>query len=159
MGAIGRLHAENLAWNIPNASLVAIADSYVAAAKEVAAKLGVEKVYADYNEMLDDAEIEAVAIAAPTFLKKEMVPAAARKGKHIFVEKPMSLTADECEMMISEARKAGVKLQVGYQRRFDHGFVKVEQAVVAGDLGKIMIINSATRDPRPTRRDGPSIPN
>jgi len=156
VGAIGRLHAENLAWNIPNASLVAIADSYVAAAKEVAAKLGAEKVYADYKEMLDDPEIEAVAIAAPTFLKKEMVPEAARKGKHIFVEKPMSLTADECEMMISEARKAGVKLQVGYQRRFDHGFVKVEKAVVAGDLGKIMIINSATRDP-PSNPQGWSI--
>jgi myo-inositol 2-dehydrogenase / D-chiro-inositol 1-dehydrogenase len=59
-------------------------------------------------------------------------------------------------MMISEARKANVKLQVGYQRRFDHGFVKVERAVVAGDLGKIMIINSATRDP-PSNPQGWSI--
>jgi myo-inositol 2-dehydrogenase / D-chiro-inositol 1-dehydrogenase len=156
VGAIGRLHAENLARNIPNASLVAIADSYVAAAKEVAGKLGVEKVYSDYNEMLDDSDVEAVVIAAPTFLKKEMVPAAARKGKHIFVEKPMSLTAEECESMISEAKRSGVKLQVGYQRRFDNGFVKVERAVVAGDLGKIMIINSATRDP-PSDAKGWSI--
>jgi myo-inositol 2-dehydrogenase / D-chiro-inositol 1-dehydrogenase len=156
VGAIGRLHAENLAWNIPNASLVAIADSFVAAAKEVAEKLGVEKVYADYHDMLDDPEVEAVAIAAPTFLKKEMVPAATSKGKHIFVEKPMSLTPEECEMMISEAARAGVKLQVGYQRRFDHGFVKAEKAIVAGDLGKIMIINSATRDP-PANPQGWSI--
>lgn len=147
VGAIGRHHAENLARNIPNTTLVAIADSYVTAAKDVAAKLGVEKVYADYNKMLDDPEVEAVAIAAPTFLKKEMVPAAARKQKHIFVEKPMSLTSEECDMMISEARNAGVKLQVGYQRRFDKGFVKVEKSIVSGDLGKIMIINSATRDP------------
>ena len=156
VGAIGRFHAENLARNIPNTSLVAIADSYVTAAKEIAAKLGVEKVYQDYNEMLDDPEVEAVAIAAPTFLKKEMVPAAARKGKHIFVEKPMGLTPEECEVMISEAREGGVKLQVGYQRRFDHAFVKVEKAVVNGDLGKIMIINSATRDP-PSNPQGWSI--
>jgi len=156
VGAIGRLHAEHLAWHIHNASLVAIADSYVDAAKQVAAKLGVEKVYADYNEMLDDPEVEAVAIAAPTFLKKEMVPAEARKGKHIFVEKPMGLTPEECDMMISEARRAGVKLQVGYQRRFDKAFVQVEKSVVSGDLGKIMIINSATRDP-PSNPQGWSI--
>ncbi len=156
VGAIGRLHAEHLAKHVHNASLVAIADSYVAAAKEVAGKLGVEKVYADYNEMLSDSEVEAVAIAAPTFLKKEMVPAATRKGKHVFVEKPMSLTVAECDMMISEARRAGVKLQVGYQRRFDNGFVRVEKAVASGDIGKIMIINSATRDP-PSNPQGWSI--
>ncbi len=156
VGSIGRLHAENLARNIPNASLVAIADSYVTAAREVADRLGVDKVYADYNEMLDDADVEAVAIAAPTFLKKEMVPAAAKKGKHIFVEKPMSLTAEECGAMISVAEKAGVRLQVGYQRRFDNGFVRVEKAATAGDLGKIMIINSATRDP-PSNPRGWSI--
>ena len=156
MGAIGRLHAEHLAKHIPNASLVAIADSYVAAAKDVASKFGVDKVYADYNEMLNDSEVEAVAIAAPTFLKKEMVPAATRKGKHVFVEKPMSLTPEECEMMISEAKRAGVKLQVGYQRRFDNGFVRAEKAVVSGELGKIMIINSATRDP-PSNPQGWSI--
>ena len=156
VGAIGRLHAENLAWNIPNASLVAIADSYVSAAKDVATKLSVDKVYADYKEMLDDPQVEAVAIAAPTFLKKEMVPTAARKGKHVFVEKPMSLTPEECGMMISEAKNGGIKLQVGYQRRFDNAFVKVEKAVVAGDLGKIMIINSATRDP-PSNPQGWSI--
>ena len=156
VGAIGRLHAEHLAKHIPNASLVAIADSYVTAAKDIAGKLGVEKVYEDYNQMLDDPAVEAVAIAAPTFLKKEMVPAAAKKGKHVFVEKPMSLTPQECELMISAAKDAGVKLQVGYQRRFDHAFVKVEKAIVAGDLGKIMIINSATRDP-PSNPQGWSI--
>lgn len=156
VGAIGRFHAENLAKNIFNASLVAIADSYVSAAREVAGKLGVDKVYADYNEMLEDPEVEAVAIAAPTFLKKEMVPAATKRGKHVFVEKPMSLTSEECDKMISAAKNAGVKLQVGYQRRFDTAFVRVERAIVAGDLGKIMIINSATRDP-PSNPQGWSI--
>jgi myo-inositol 2-dehydrogenase / D-chiro-inositol 1-dehydrogenase len=156
VGAIGRLHAEHLALHIPNASLVAIADSYVAAAKDVAGKLGVNKVYEDYNEMLRDPEVEAVAIAAPTFLKKDMVPAAVRNGKHVFVEKPMALTAEDCDIMISAARSNGVKLQVGYQRRFDKAFVKVEQAIVAGDLGKIMIINSATRDP-PSNPQGWSV--
>lgn len=156
MGAIGRLHAEHLAKLIPNASLVAIADSYLAAAKDVAGRLGVDKVYADYNEMLRDQEVEAVAIAAPTFLKKDMVPAAARAGKHVFVEKPMSLTTEDCDVMISAARSNGVKLQVGYQRRFDNAFVRVEKAIVAGELGKIMIINSATRDP-PSNPQGWSI--
>jgi len=156
VGAIGRLHAEHLAKHIPNASLVAIADSYVAAAKEVAKKLDVENVYADYNEMLDNKDVEAIAIAAPTFLKRDMVRAAARKGKHIFVEKPMALNLDDCDDIIGEAKKAGIKFQVGYQRRFDHAFVKAEKAATAGYLGKIMIINSCTRDP-PSNPQGWSI--
>jgi myo-inositol 2-dehydrogenase/D-chiro-inositol 1-dehydrogenase len=147
VGAIGRLHAENLAKNIPNVTLVGIADSNVSAAKEMGSKLGIEKIYADYHEMLDNRDVEAIAIAAPTFLKREMVFSAARKGKHIFVEKPMALTVKDCEDMIGEAQKAGIKLQVGYQRRFDYSFVKVEKAIRAGELGKIMIIKSATRDP------------
>jgi len=154
VGAIGRLHAEHLAKHIPNASLVAIADSFVVAAKEVAEKLGVENVYANYNEMLDNKNVEAVAIAAPTFLKPDMVRAAARKGKHIFVEKPMALNLDDCDNMINEAKNAGIKFQVGYQRRFDHAFLRAEKAV--GDLGKIMIINSCTRDP-PSNPQGWSI--
>ena len=156
VGAIGRLHAENLAKNIPSASLVGIADSNVGAANEMGKKLEVEKVYADYNEMLDKSEVEAVAIAAPTFLKREMVFSAARKGKHIFVEKPMALTVKDCEDMIGESKKAGIKLQVGYQRRFDSAFVKAERAASSGELGKIMIINSATRDP-PANVQGWSI--
>jgi myo-inositol 2-dehydrogenase/D-chiro-inositol 1-dehydrogenase len=147
VGAIGRLHAENLAKNIPNVTLVGIADSNVSAAKEMGNKLGIENIYADYHEMLDNRNVEAIAIAAPTFLKKEMVSSAARKGKHIFVEKPMALTVKDCEDMIGEAQKAGIKLQVGYQRRFDYAFVKVEKSIRAGELGKIMIVNSATRDP------------
>ena len=147
MGAIGRLHAENLARNIPNVTLVGIADSNLVAAKEMGNKLGIENIYADYHEMLDNPQVEAIAIAAPTFLKKDMVSSAARKGKHIFVEKPMALSVKDCEEMIGEAQKAGIKLQVGYQRRFDYAFVKVEKSIRAGELGKIMIVNSATRDP------------
>jgi myo-inositol 2-dehydrogenase/D-chiro-inositol 1-dehydrogenase len=147
VGAIGRLHAENLAKNIPNVTLVGIADSNVSAAKEMGNKLGIDNTYADYHKMLDNPQVEAIAIAAPTFLKKEMVSSAARKGKHIFVEKPMALSVKDCEEMIGEAQKAGIKLQVGYQRRFDYAFVKIEKAIRAGELGKIMIVNSATRDP------------
>ena len=147
VGAIGRFHAENLARNIPNVTLVGIADSNVSAAKEMGTKLGIEKIYSDYHEMLDSPEVEAIVIAAPTFLKREMVLSAARKRKHIFVEKPMALTVKDCDDMIEETKNAGIKLQVGYQRRFDFSFVKVEKAIRAGELGKIMIINSATRDP------------
>jgi myo-inositol 2-dehydrogenase / D-chiro-inositol 1-dehydrogenase len=147
VGAIGRLHAENLALNIPKAFLAGIADANLSVAKEVAAKLGVEKVYSDYKQMLEDKDVEAVAIATPTFLKREMIATIARKGKHIFVEKPMALTVADCDEMISEAKKGGVKLQVGYQRRFDHAFVKADKAVTSGEIGKLQLIKSCTRDP------------
>ena len=147
IGAIGRFHSRNIAHYIPKAYLAGIADSNYSAALEVGSTLGVDKVYSDYKQMLEDKDVEAVAIAAPTFLKKDMVSTVARKGKNIFVEKPMALSVEDCDFMIGEAKKAGVKLQVGYQRRFDRAFVKVEKAVVSGEIGMIQLVKSCTRDP------------
>jgi predicted dehydrogenase len=147
VGAMGRVHAENLALKIPKARLVAIADSFVEPARKVASSLGVEKVYPDFVGLIDDKNVEAIVMAVPPYLKKDMIVKAARAGKHVFVEKPMTLSSKDADEIIRETDSAKVKIQVGYQRRFDNSFRRAETAIKEGKIGKILMMSSHTRDP------------
>ena len=147
VGQIGRVHAQNLSKNVPNARLVAISDSNLEVARSVASQTGISKVYGDYNELVSNSEVEAVIVSVPTVVKLQVVRAAAEAGKHVFCEKPMSLTLEEADQFISISEKAAIKLQVGYQRRFDPSYIRVKQAIDAGEVGKMLILRSNTRDP------------
>ncbi|WP_277976902.1 Gfo/Idh/MocA family oxidoreductase [Pantoea endophytica] len=146
-GRMGSFHAENLAWRVPGAILAAVADPQPGAADALTNKLGVAKAYSDLHALLQDPEIEAVAIAAPARTHAEWVIAAARAGKHVFCEKPMAVTLDEADRAIAAAKDAGVVLQVGFNRRFDSGFAAAIAAVKAGENGTTQLSRSLTRDP------------
>lgn len=146
-GRMGSFHAENLAWRVPGAILAAVADPQPGAADALTNKLGVAKAYSDLHALLQDPEIEAVAIAAPARTHAEWVIAAARAGKHVFCEKPMAVTLDEADRAIAAAKAAGVVLQVGFNRRFDSGFAAAIAAVKAGENGTTQLSRSLTRDP------------
>lgn len=147
VGAMGRVHAENLALNIPSARLVAIADTFVEPARKVGSSLGVDAVYSDFGGLIDDPEVQAILIAVPPYLKRDMIIKAAKAGKHVFVEKPMTLSSRDADEIIAETDRAGIKIQVGYQRRFDNSFRRVEAAINEGRIGKILLMSSHTRDP------------
>ncbi|NWA59528.1 Gfo/Idh/MocA family oxidoreductase [Pantoea sp. B9002] len=146
-GRMGSFHAENLAWRVPGAILAAVADPQPGAADALTNKLGVAKAYSDLHALLQDPEIEAVAIAAPARTHAEWVIAAAKAGKHVFCEKPMAVTLDEADRAIAAAKDAGVVLQVGFNRRFDSGFAAAIAAVKAGENGTTQLSRSLTRDP------------
>lgn len=146
-GRMGSFHAENLAWRVPGAILAAVADPQPGAAEALTNKLGVAKAYSDLYALLQDPEIEAVAIAAPARTHAEWVIAAAKAGKHVFCEKPMAVTLDEADRAIATAKAAGVVLQVGFNRRFDSGFAAAIAAVKAGENGTTQLSRSLTRDP------------
>ncbi|MBY4839064.1 Gfo/Idh/MocA family oxidoreductase [Pantoea sp. DY-15] len=146
-GRMGSFHAENLAWRVPGAILAAVADPQPGAADALTNKLGVAKAYSDLHALLQDPEIEAVAIAAPARTHAEWVIAAAKAGKHVFCEKPMAVTLDEADRAIAAAKAAGVVLQVGFNRRFDSGFAAAIAAVKAGENGTTQLSRSLTRDP------------
>ena len=146
-GRMGSFHAENLAWRVPGAILAAVADPQPGAADALTNKLGVGKAYSDLHALLQDPEIEAVAIAAPARTHAEWVIAAAKAGKHVFCEKPMAVTLDEADRAIAAAKDAGVVLQVGFNRRFDSGFAAAIAAVKAGENGTTQLSRSLTRDP------------
>ncbi|NIF22341.1 Gfo/Idh/MocA family oxidoreductase [Candidatus Pantoea multigeneris] len=146
-GRMGSFHAENLAWRIPGAVLAAVADPVAGAAEKLAQRLGVAKFYSDLHALLQDADIDAVVIAAPARIHAEWVIAAAQAGKHVFCEKPMAVTLEEADRAIAAAKQAGVVLQVGFNRRFDSGFAAAITAIKTGENGTTQLSRSLTRDP------------
>jgi myo-inositol 2-dehydrogenase/D-chiro-inositol 1-dehydrogenase/scyllo-inositol 2-dehydrogenase (NAD+) len=104
-------------------------------------------VLADYREALDDPQVDAVVVATPTEHHREIVVAAAGAGKHVLCEKPMAMNAAECDAMIAAAAVARVKLQIGFMRRFDAGFVAARQCVDAGEIGRVVQVRSLTHGP------------
>jgi len=146
-GRMGSFHAENLALRVPGARLAAVADLQPGAAQKLADRLGVEKAYTDLQALLNDSDIDAVAIATPARTHAELVIAAAHAGKHVFCEKPMAVTLEEADRAIAAAEMAGVVLQVGFNRRFSAGFAAAISAVKAGENGITQLSRSVTRDP------------
>ena len=146
-GRIGKLHANNLASRVPNAELAAISDVYEPAAKELAEKLGVPAYYSDYHKILEDPAIDAVFICSSTDTHSPISIEAARAGKNIFCEKPIDHDLDKIKVVLDEVKKAGVKYQVGFNRRFDRNFKHVHEVVKNGGIGDVQIVKVTSRDP------------
>lgn len=148
-GRIGRLHAQHVALRVPSAQLAAIADINFEAAQDCAARIGMGKPLADYHEILTDPEIDAVVIASPTDQHARMVEEAAAHGKHIFCEKPIDQSLVKIDCALDAVREAGVKLQVGFNRRFDANFARVRAAIAQGSIGQPRLLHIISRDPGP----------
>ena len=148
-GRIGRLHAENLVRRVPGAEVVAIADVVEEAAQRCAQKLGIPRAYGDPTPILEDSEINAVLICSSTDTHARFIEQAARAGKHIFCEKPIALDLEEIDRALDAVKKAGVFLQVGFNRRFDPSFSAAKEAVAAGKIGRPHLLKITSRDPTP----------
>jgi myo-inositol 2-dehydrogenase/D-chiro-inositol 1-dehydrogenase len=146
LGRMGRFHAANLAGRIPGARLMRIADAVEDAARENAACLGGVEWSTRYEDMLEDPEVEAVVVASPTQLHAEMATAAAAAGKHVFCEKPISLELERTWQVIEAVRAAGVKLQVGFQRRFDPDYLAAKEKISASHIGEVYLFRTTLRD-------------
>lgn len=148
-GRIGKVHAETLAFRLPEANAVVIADVNPEAAKAVAARCGIPRVAANAAEVLADSTIDAVLICSSTDTHADLIVEAAQAGKHIFCEKPVDHSLARVDRAIEAVEKAGVKLQVGFNRRFDANFARVRLAVVSGEIGKPQLLHIVSRDPAP----------
>lgn len=149
VGRIGKVHGEHLSYRIPRARLAAVSDVNLAEAQTVAKKLGVDCVDADHHALLDNPDIDAVVICSPTDLHAAMIEEAAAAGKHIFCEKPIARTLKEIDKALDAVAKAGVKLQIGFNRRFDANFARVRQAIASGEIGEPHLLHIISRDPGP----------
>jgi inositol 2-dehydrogenase len=147
LGRIGRLHAENLAGRMPSAELVHVADVDDGRARATGKRLGVKWSTA-YEDLLHDHAVEAVVLATPTPLHAEMIELAAASGKHVFCEKPISLELGPTLRAIEAAREAGIKLHVGFQRRFDPDWAAATARIRAGELGEVYLFRTSLRDMR-----------
>ena len=149
-GRAGMVHARNFAAGVGGAALVALADSSAEALAAAGRELDCPRTYAAWADAIADEAVQAVVVAAPTEVHKDVVIAAARAGKHVLCEKPMALRAADGEAMIQAADRARAKLQVGFMRRFDKTFLAAKEAIERGDIGQVVCVKSLTR--------GPSVP-
>ena len=146
-GRIGALHVRNAARHVTGARLVGVADVDRAAAQRVVVDTGVDRVD-DVENLLADRAVHAVIIATPTHTHAALIAQAANAGKHIFCEKPISLRLAETRAAADNAKKAGVILQVGFQRRFDQEFMQARRLVEDGSIGDVRFLRLVGRDHR-----------
>ncbi len=112
------VHIPNLKSMAANVAVRAVVGGSGGSARQAAEKLGAPLVATDLSAALRSEEVEAVLIATRHHLHAEQCIAAARAGKHVFVEKPLGLTGDECREILAEVEQAGVLCVVGFNRRF-----------------------------------------
>lgn len=148
-GRIGRVHAEHLAYRVPGVNLVAVADVFEEAAKKVAADFQIPDVYQDHRRIMEDETIEAIVICSSTDTHSQMIEEAAAAGKHIFCEKPIDHDLNKIDHVLASVKESGVKLQIGFNRRFDPSFRRVREIVASGEIGVPHILRITSRDPGP----------
>ncbi len=150
-GRIGKLHGELLTYHVPEAEIRAVADIHIDQAEQWAEKLNISKskLTTDHTTILTDSEIEAVLICSSTDTHSQFIIEAAEAGKHIFCEKPIDFDVDRIKAALNAVKEAGVKLQIGFNRRFDHNFRKVREAVEDGKIGDVHMVKITSRDPAP----------
>jgi myo-inositol 2-dehydrogenase / D-chiro-inositol 1-dehydrogenase len=148
-GRIGKVHIATLVQSVPQAVVAAVADVNEAGAREVAGVFGISEVYSSYRDVINHPEVEAVVICSPTDTHARYIIEAAEAGKHIFCEKPVDLSLEVIQGALDAVAKAGVKLMVGFNRRFDPNFAKIRELVEAGKIGDPHILKITSRDPAP----------
>ena len=148
LGRIGRMHADLLARDVRGATVTAVADTDPASLEAATERLRV-RGSVDPLDVIKDQNVDAVAICSPTPTHVDLVVAAARAGKPILCEKPVSLDLDSTDRALAAVERAGVLLQIGFNRRFDPGHAAVAAAVAGGHIGSPEIVRISSRDPAP----------
>lgn len=140
LGGMGVVHARN-ALELPGIRLVAVAAARPGRAEEVAGELGVEAC--TYEALLRRDDVEAVVVAARSIDHADLGAATLAAGKHLFLEKPGATSLAGHDRL---AAPGGLVVQVGYQRRFDAGFVEAKRAVDEGAIGQPLVVLATSRD-------------
>src|ERR1700676_4263146 len=122
VGAMGRQHAETIPRLGPGARLIAVADVAADQARQVAAELEIEQGFASFEAMLERKDIDCVVIATPDKFHSQAIRAAAAAGKQILCEKPLALSLADAHDALEAVAQAGVRLQIGFMRRYDTGY-------------------------------------
>lgn len=148
-GRIGRVHAEHLAIRISAAELAIVADISRSAGQECASRFDVPEFVTDYHAVLTRPDIDAVVICSSTNTHAQIIVEAAQAGKHIFCEKPIALDLQSIDRALTAVEEAGVKLQVGFNRRFDANYRRVRRAIGQNHIGDPQMLHIISRDPEP----------
>jgi myo-inositol 2-dehydrogenase/D-chiro-inositol 1-dehydrogenase len=146
IGRIGRFHLETLR-SLERVRHVTVADLDRSLAARIAAEQGVG--LADSPEALVEQGLDAIAIATPTAAHSRLIRLAASAGIPVFCEKPVATELDSIDAVLDETGARDAFVQIGFQRRFDAGYLAARSAVENGALGTLLVVRGATHDPSP----------
>lgn len=148
LGRLGRVHAQNIAYKIPNAELTAACSIMPHELEYAKTELGVTDVYSDFREMLAKADIDAVAIVTTSSEHCWQIEAALDAGKHVFTDKPLGVDVDQCK--IAEAaveRNPDKTFFIGFMRRYDPSYAYAKQKIDEGAIGTPYMVKATGIDP------------
>ncbi len=151
-GRMGIAYARYLANRVPGAALYAVADVRAEVAEAVRAEFSATRACTDHRELLADPKVDAIVVLTPTKSHKEVVIDAARAGKAVFCEKPLSLDLADAEAMRAAVAQSGVFFQLGFMRRFDAAYVAAQAKIAEGAIGRPCVFKSTSKD-----RERPSL--
>ncbi len=147
LGRLGRNYADYMSNRIPDANLIAIADINETFVKECGEEFEVTRCYGDYCDLLSNKEVDAAVITTPTGTHKNIIVEAAKQGKAVFCEKPLTLSLQEGLEIKQAVEQAGIFFHMGFMRRFDKGYAAAKRKVDDGLTGKPVVFKSTSRDP------------
>ncbi len=148
-GRIGKVHTETIVQRIPEAEVVSIVDVNKSEAENLATRFNIGGYSSNYQEIVNNPDIDAVIICSPTNTHAQYIIDFARSGKHIFCEKPIDLDLNTIQNALNIVEECNVKMMVGFNRRFDSNFKKIKQMVDDGKIGDPHILKITSRDPAP----------
>src|SRR6201998_2365796 len=147
LGRLGKRHAQNLAYRVAGASLVAARSPLEDELEGARSALPAPRLYRDYAALLEDREVDAVWLVTPSALHAQQIVDALRAGKHVFCEKPLSLDLAECERVLAEAaRYPHLQATIGFMRRFDPSYKDAFDKIEDGKIGRPFLVRSQTTD-------------
>lgn len=148
LGRLGKVHAGNLAFKIPNAELTAACSIMPAELTYAQEELGVKEVYSDYREMLAKADIDAVAIITTSGEHCWQIEAALDAGKHVFSDKPLGVNVEECKIAEKAVeRHPELVFFLGFMRRFDPSYAYAKKKIEEGAIGTPYMVKATGIDP------------
>lgn len=148
LGRLGKVHAENLAFHIPGAVLKAVCSLSEEELHDAGERFGISKRYQNFDDMICDAELDAVAIVTSSGMHCEQIEKALHAGKHVFTEKPLGISVDECfraERAVESHKDRTFFL--GFMRRFDPSYVYAMQKIKEGAIGRPYLVKATGIDP------------
>jgi myo-inositol 2-dehydrogenase/D-chiro-inositol 1-dehydrogenase len=148
LGRLGFQHASNLKFSIPNVELVALCDMDEEKLDKTAREWGVPHAYTDFGAMIRNRELDAIAITSPSHLHADQIAQALDNGLHVFCEKPLGTTVDECKIAEEAvAKHPELVFMLGFMRRYDASYAYARKMVLEGKIGKPILFRGYSQDP------------
>lgn len=148
LGRLGYRHAENIAFKIPGVELIALCDSNETKLKEVTDKWNIPFAYTRFEDMIANDELDAVVITSPSHLHTTQISQALSAGLHVFSEKPLGTTLEECKVAETAVEShQDLVFMLGFMRRYDPSYIYAKEKIKSGEIGKPILFRGYSQDP------------